>query len=100
MTIDALPVGTEGCELTWNGAVALVTIWNPRCRNCLSGDVIAGLVRAFDEVAQEDTCRAVVLTGAENYFCAGGDVTAMARFTPGVRPKSSALMMRRRTAPL
>lgn len=45
--------------------------------NALSGDMYHELADAFTALNNDDTARAVVLTGAGRAFCAGGDVGSM-----------------------
>ncbi|PND54374.1 enoyl-CoA hydratase [Mycobacterium sp. ENV421] len=55
-------------------AVAVLTLNRPGARNSLGWQTWHQLGAAIDEVAADDDCRAVVLTGAGGTFCAGGDV--------------------------
>jgi len=55
-------------------AVALVTLNRPDALNALSRALRAELVRVFDELATDETVRAVVLTGAGRAFTAGVDL--------------------------
>ena len=56
----------------------LVTLSNPQRRNALSPAMYADLRAALDRAAADDRFGAVVLTGANGYFCAGGDLNALA----------------------
>ncbi|MFG3022398.1 enoyl-CoA hydratase [Streptomyces sp. NPDC048254] len=56
------------------GAVRVLTLNRPRARNALSGGLISALYRALLSVDDEETVRAVVLTGADPAFCAGVDL--------------------------
>ncbi|WP_306752262.1 oxepin-CoA hydrolase, alternative type [Paracoccus actinidiae] len=56
----------------------LVTLSNPQRRNALSPAMYADLRAALDQAAADDRIGAVVLTGASGYFCAGGDLNALA----------------------
>ncbi len=59
----------------FDDGVARVTINRPDARNALSGEVMEGLLEAFDRSAADPLVRVVVLTGAgEKAFCAGGDL--------------------------
>lgn len=55
-------------------AVALVTMNRPDALNALSRALRAELVRVFDELATDESVRAVVLTGAGRAFTAGVDL--------------------------
>jgi 2-(1,2-epoxy-1,2-dihydrophenyl)acetyl-CoA isomerase len=58
-------------------AVATITLNRPGARNALNMDVKIRLAEILAEVRDDQTVRAVVLTGAEGSFCAGGDVVEM-----------------------
>ncbi len=62
---------------TREGAVATVTLNTPDVRNALGPELIAGVTAAFADLATEDACRVVVLTGAGTAFCAGADLAWM-----------------------
>ena len=60
-------------------AAATLTLNRPHRRNALTWDGTAALARALAELADDDTCRAAVLTGAGSAFCSGGDVADQQR---------------------
>lgn len=55
--------------------VALVTLTRPERRNAFTGAMGASLGRAYRRCDEDDTVRAVVVTGAGDAFCAGADLT-------------------------
>ena len=55
-----------------------VTLSNPDRRNALAPSMYRGIRAALDLTAADDRLGAVVLTGAGEYFCAGGDLNALA----------------------
>lgn len=55
-------------------AVATLTMNRPESMNALSGQLKDALVAALDEVARDDSVRAVVLTGTGRGFCVGQDL--------------------------
>ncbi len=57
--------------------VAVVTINNPEVRNALSLDVLKALRATLQEINSQCDARAMVLTGAGEHFCAGGDISGM-----------------------
>ena len=59
------------------GPVTTIRLNRPEVRNALSDHLISALTDAFQSVP--DTTRAIVLTGAEPAFCAGGDLEWMKR---------------------
>ncbi len=63
------------------GAIASVTLNNPKRRNALSPEVKAGLVDAFTSLNDDATCRAIVLAGAGGVFCSGGDMNTLGKGT-------------------
>lgn len=63
--------------------VATVTLNRPDQRNALNGDMLAALVDAMKRARDDDTVRAVVLTGAgDKVFCAGADLGGFAAESP------------------
>ncbi len=59
------------------GDVTILTLNRPESLNALSDDMLATLHSALDEIAKTETCRAVILKGAGNAFCAGHDLKEM-----------------------
>ncbi len=57
-----------------HGAVRVLTMNRPEARNALSTDLFEGLYAALGEAEDDDSVRAVVLTGADPAFCAGVDL--------------------------
>ena len=64
-------------RLTRHGAhVTMITIDNQPRRNAMTRDMLAALGRLWDSLEQDDTCRAIVVTGAgERAFSAGADIS-------------------------
>lgn len=60
--------------VTQKGSVATVTLNRPAKMNAFSPDLIDAAVEALNQVAKDNTVRAVVTTGAGRSFSAGGDV--------------------------
>jgi 2-(1,2-epoxy-1,2-dihydrophenyl)acetyl-CoA isomerase len=67
------------------GATAVLTLNRPRHRNALSADLRSRFSELLAELADDDSVRAIVLTGAGGHFCAGGDVKAMSEAQAGPR---------------
>ena len=57
--------------------IAHITLTAPARLNALSNDMIASLHATLDDVAADDTVRAVILSGAGKAFCAGHDLKEM-----------------------
>ncbi len=56
---------------------AVVTLHRPQARNALSRALRAALHRTMRELDEDDSVRAVVLTGADPAFCAGLDLVEL-----------------------
>jgi enoyl-CoA hydratase len=65
------------------GHVLVVTINRPERRNAIDHQTALGLEAAWDQLDGDETLRAAVLTGAQQYFSAGADLTAVAAGGPG-----------------
>lgn len=59
------------------GAQGVATVWlnNPGRLNALSNKMVIGLGEELPRLADDDTCRAIVLRGRGGVFCAGRDLT-------------------------
>lgn len=62
-----------------SGGVATLTMNRPEARNAMSGDMMVAMDAAVRRLAVDPEVRCVVLTGAGNAFCAGGDVKGQAK---------------------
>ena len=60
-------------ELSYEGALATITLNRPDKRNAISFELIDDLLRAFEEIAKSDAI-VVILTGAGKAFCSGMDL--------------------------
>ena len=60
------------------GTTAVVTLDSPAARNSLIQPVKDGLVDAIARIKADSEIRAVVITGANGAFCAGGDLRGIA----------------------
>jgi 2-(1,2-epoxy-1,2-dihydrophenyl)acetyl-CoA isomerase len=54
-----------------------ITLNRPEASNAYSSGMVAALVEVLRHADEDNSIRAIVLTGAGNNFCAGGDVKAM-----------------------
>ena len=75
MTQDLLETSANG--------IATLTMNRPQSRNALSRDMIVALAEALPRLATDPSVRLVVLTGAGNAFCSGGDVKGFAKSAAG-----------------
>jgi enoyl-CoA hydratase/carnithine racemase len=64
---------------TDHGAVRVLTMNRPDARNALSRSLMAALYEALRAADEDDSVRAVVLTGTDPAFCAGIDLKEAAR---------------------
>jgi methylglutaconyl-CoA hydratase len=68
---------------TEEGPVATVTLARPEAHNALNAELVEELTRCFEELAEDQETRVVVLAGAGRSFCAGADIGYM-RETAGL----------------
>ena len=71
MTHEAISIDTDA------RGVATITLNQPERHNALSPTMIGELTIAADVLGRDETVRAIVLTGAGQSFCAGGDLAWM-----------------------
>jgi enoyl-CoA hydratase len=62
--------------------VAVVRLNRPERRNALSGELQAQLSQVFVDLTGEDAVRAIVLTGGDRVFAAGGDIHGLSQAGP------------------
>lgn len=74
---------TPDCLVEQRGHVLIVTMNRPEARNALSAEMMAIMVEAWDRIDHDPEIRAAVLTGAGGAFCAGMDLKAMNKNSPG-----------------
>jgi enoyl-CoA hydratase len=66
--------------------VALITINRPEARNAINPEVVVRLARAWDQVREDDSIRAAVVTGAgDKAFSAGADLGRLIPLISGAR---------------
>jgi enoyl-CoA hydratase/carnithine racemase len=70
-TPDPEPISTEQV-----GATLVMTLDNPARRNSINIEMRHLIIDALERAAADESCRAVVLTGAQGHFSAGGDLSA------------------------
>ena len=63
---------------TIDGGIATLTMNRPEARNALTRAMMTGLSESLARLASDRSVRAVVLTGAGDAFCSGGDVKGFA----------------------
>lgn len=67
----------EHLSRTDEGPVTTVALRRPEARNALNAALIGEVTRCFEELAEDESVRVVVLTGEGPSFCAGADVGYM-----------------------
>jgi enoyl-CoA hydratase/carnithine racemase len=79
MTEDRIEVDTGTDELLCEirNRVALITLNRPEARNALSDRLTPALRRMIKQCGDDPKVGALMITGAGNAFCAGGDVKGM-----------------------
>jgi enoyl-CoA hydratase len=73
---------TRTVHFNLDASLAVVTLDRPEALNALNDEVLAGLEGAFHALGNDPSVRVVILTGTGKAFAAGGDIKAMAGFTP------------------
>jgi enoyl-CoA hydratase/carnithine racemase len=72
-------------QVEYRGDVAIVTMNYPQRRNAFSLKMRLALLDTFHRLHHEDpVSRAIVLTGAGDHFCAGGDISEMTSVSPSL----------------
>src|SRR5690606_7928318 len=76
----------EGMTITTSieNGIGTILIDRPERMNALSNEMKDALLDALDRFAHDEVVRAVILRGTEKAFCAGADVTSMAKH--GISP--------------
>jgi enoyl-CoA hydratase/carnithine racemase len=75
---------------TLDNGIAVLTLNAPARKNALSTEVRFALLAAMETYIADPACRAIVLTGAAQTFCSGGDISQM-KPPPGVTPRDYSL---------
>jgi enoyl-CoA hydratase/carnithine racemase len=58
-------------------ATLILTLSNPGAKNALHPDMYGAAIEALTTAERDDSVRAVILTGADNFFCAGGNLNRL-----------------------
>lgn len=72
MTAELLTSRPAGSDST-----LVMTLSNPGARNALHPDMYAAGIEALDSAERDSSLRAIVITGADNFFCAGGNLNRL-----------------------
>ena len=71
--MEKIDTRTEQLIFEKENGVAVLTMNRPEARNAMSGEMNEAMRNVLAEVELDPQIRCVVLTGAGNGFCAGGD---------------------------
>jgi methylglutaconyl-CoA hydratase len=64
-----------------DGAVAQLTLNRPEKRNALNDEVVRGLKESLRRADEQESVRAIVITGAGADFCSGADLSALQKIS-------------------
>jgi len=78
MTARTIDTGTTDLLATLDDGVLVLTLNRPEARNAMSAAMNAALSDQLAKAELDNDVKVIVLTGAGNGFCAGGDVKGMA----------------------
>jgi 2-(1,2-epoxy-1,2-dihydrophenyl)acetyl-CoA isomerase len=78
MTARTIDTGTTDLLATLDDGVLVLTMNRPEARNAMSAAMNAALSEQLARAELDNEVKVIVLTGAGNGFCAGGDVKGMA----------------------
>jgi hypothetical protein len=73
---------TDSVLVERDGAVTIVSINRPHCRNAVDGATARKLYDAFLAFDADESASVAVFTGTGGYFCAGADLKAVAAGDP------------------
>ena len=74
---------TKDILLEKDGPVAVLTLNRPEKMNAISADMRVAIPQALQEIQEDDSVRALILTGAGRGFCSGADVAVQAARAAG-----------------
>jgi enoyl-CoA hydratase/carnithine racemase len=74
-----LPTATMSAEIqaSRRDATLILTLSNPGAKNALHPDMYAAAIETLTTAERDHSIRAVVLTGADHFFCAGGNLNRL-----------------------
>ena len=81
---------TDLVQFTKDNGIAVITINNPPV-NALSPGVPEGISEALDQIARDDSVKAVVLIGGGRTFVAGADIKEFGKMVSG-KPRGAGLL--------
>ncbi len=78
--------------ITNDGAVRIIAINRPECRNAVDPDTAGRLREAFSAFEADDSASVAILTGTGGVFCAGFDLRAVGQGGPRYEPEGEGPM--------
>lgn len=75
-------MGNESVIWKKENGICTITMNRPEVMNALNGDLVNGMMAAFQD-CYDESVRAVVLTGAGKAFCLGGDIASASKYGDG-----------------
>ena len=75
--IIELETGTRQLLSHIHGNIGIITLNRPESKNALSDELTPALRRQISNFNIDDRVNALIITGAGDAFCAGGDVKSM-----------------------
>lgn len=63
--------------LIQQGGIGVLTLNSPKVMNALNNELVSELNQALEGITQDDEIRALIITGGDKVFAAGGDIKAM-----------------------
>lgn len=91
-----IDTGTDELLASQNGAVLTLTMNRPDARNALTFPMAKALAAQLSSAEVNDSVRCIVLTGASNSFCAGGDIKGLAWSADTKAGSPEAIILRQR----
>jgi 2-(1,2-epoxy-1,2-dihydrophenyl)acetyl-CoA isomerase len=80
---EAIPAAAPVLLESAHDGIAVLVMNRPERMNALNGELAAALHSSLQRIAKDHSIRVIALTGAGRAFCAGGDLTAIAKGREG-----------------
>jgi 2-(1,2-epoxy-1,2-dihydrophenyl)acetyl-CoA isomerase len=103
-TAPEAPLGKRGTErgtqcdgliVIRDGALLRITLDRPDKRNSLTDEMVATLIEAIQQAGNDESTRAVLLTGTGEHFCSGFDIVSRNSSNgAGQRPRAGSIQRR------
>jgi 2-(1,2-epoxy-1,2-dihydrophenyl)acetyl-CoA isomerase len=83
-----------GLVVEQDGPLLRIRLDRPEKRNSCTDDMIAGLTEAIQAAGNDESVRAVLLTGTGEHFCSGFDIVSRNAGAEGRRPRVGSIQRR------